>query len=888
MVISTVNQVVYNGDGITTAWPFTFRIIDATDIKLLLIDADGTETDVSADYYVDMVNNTVYYPGYAPGAEPPEEDQPPKVQTGQKLVVYRELPITQEKDLGDKWPFYVIELGLDKLTMILQQIFDWWGRTLKISQGGSVDGFDTNVYPEAGKVIAVNEDGDGFECREALMEVNGAWDGEGRQIHSVADPTGDQDAATKGYVDTLTDNNFMKLGGNYWESRNLPVRNVAGPIETSDAATKDYVDTILNGYIVAGDKFCPFDSVAQLRVADLIPTQLAVTMGYYTPNDGGHGAYCIRPALVSDVDDGGSIIILDNGYVAELITEGTVSVKQYGAKGDGVTDDTSAVTKAVNSGHAVYVPKGHYIITSAITNTIGLTMYGDGDESIIDYDASVSSGIGFSVGGSVTKISDISNVSIGDVTVTFSSDPGLSVGDVFCIYNPTDSSWSNHRTYYRAGEWCEVVGVSGTTITISNPLYAGYTGTDVDIYKLNSVPVDLHDFRIVGTVTPVLLQVELSKNVQLRNISAYLENDTAISVNRCFGVVAENINPYNKGNNSDDYGLSIGNSQRVTVNGGSFYGHRHGIAIGGSDVVCGVVTRNISISKAHLDSVDTFCADMHGNVENVEYNSCVIANGATISGKNTSYKNCVINHYKTQGVCIYASEVKGGTLLVDGCRCITKVSPSSVNRGVIDFGGNSLAIITDTTDDLTVKIVNSSIDISSLTISGSIIKINNYSSTNKINVLVENIVLYNTDNFTQIFTEILNSSGTLTDNSEFVVVDNIKGLKNTSYLAFYRDDYLLSKPKQIQKQTGTVDLTITSGGTLATSSDITFPCSYPQAPCVSLSVYDKSGSVVSLQSFSASLVQLTKQKMRVRLYSTSAVASDTTLTIAWSAEIAEI
>ena len=59
MVISTVNQVVYNGDGITTAWTYTFPIIEATDIKLTIIDTDGTETDVASDYYVDTVNSTV-------------------------------------------------------------------------------------------------------------------------------------------------------------------------------------------------------------------------------------------------------------------------------------------------------------------------------------------------------------------------------------------------------------------------------------------------------------------------------------------------------------------------------------------------------------------------------------------------------------------------------------------------------------------------------------------------------------------------------------------------------------------------------------------------------------------------------------------------------------
>ena len=71
MVITDVNQVTYIGDGITTAWPYTFRIIEATDIQIIVVEADGSETEITSDYYVDVENSTVYYPGYAPGAEPP-------------------------------------------------------------------------------------------------------------------------------------------------------------------------------------------------------------------------------------------------------------------------------------------------------------------------------------------------------------------------------------------------------------------------------------------------------------------------------------------------------------------------------------------------------------------------------------------------------------------------------------------------------------------------------------------------------------------------------------------------------------------------------------------------------------------------------------------------
>ena len=130
MVISGVNTVTYNGDGITTAWPYTYEVTDASEIRIQLNNADGTAVIVENDYYVDLINSTVYYPGYAPGSEPPEAEQPPKVQEGQTITVYREIPITQESDLGEKWPFEVIEKGLDKLTMIAQQIDSGTKRTV--------------------------------------------------------------------------------------------------------------------------------------------------------------------------------------------------------------------------------------------------------------------------------------------------------------------------------------------------------------------------------------------------------------------------------------------------------------------------------------------------------------------------------------------------------------------------------------------------------------------------------------------------------------------------------------------------------------------------------------------------------------------------------------
>ena len=63
-----------------------------------------------------------------------------------------------------------------------------------------------------------------------------------------------------------------------------------------------------------------------------------------------------------------------------------VSVKDFGAVGDGVADDTAAVQAALNSGAAsVYVPAGIYLMgtDSALTVPAGTTVRGDGPNTIL-------------------------------------------------------------------------------------------------------------------------------------------------------------------------------------------------------------------------------------------------------------------------------------------------------------------------------------------------------------------------------------------------------------------------------------------------------------------------------------------------------------------------
>ncbi len=59
------------------------------------------------------------------------------------------------------------------------------------------------------------------------------------------------------------------------------------------------------------------------------------------------------------------------------------SAKDYGAKGDGLTDDTNAIINALSASDAVFLPEGEYLISSTITLTAGKSLYGAGASSTI-------------------------------------------------------------------------------------------------------------------------------------------------------------------------------------------------------------------------------------------------------------------------------------------------------------------------------------------------------------------------------------------------------------------------------------------------------------------------------------------------------------------------
>ena len=111
-----------------------------------------------------------------------------------------------------------------------------------------------------------------------------------------------------------------------------------------------------------------FDSVADMKVAPLEVGTYVITKGYYAAGDGGHCAYEVVANNTGTVDNGEFIFLTNASLQARAyFIDNTVTVEQYGAFGDGATDDTTYIQAALNSGRDVYFTSSHYRITAPLT-----------------------------------------------------------------------------------------------------------------------------------------------------------------------------------------------------------------------------------------------------------------------------------------------------------------------------------------------------------------------------------------------------------------------------------------------------------------------------------------------------------------------------------------
>lgn len=113
-----------------------------------------------------------------------------------------------------------------------------------------------------------------------------------------------------------------------------------------------------------------FDTVADMKLAtNLVDGSYVRTLGFYSAGDDGGAIYKISDTGTANEKN---VIAVGNLY-ATLVYGKNINVKQFGAKGDGIQDDTDYIQAAldalVNNG-SLYFPKGYNFLT---TDTLTLS-----------------------------------------------------------------------------------------------------------------------------------------------------------------------------------------------------------------------------------------------------------------------------------------------------------------------------------------------------------------------------------------------------------------------------------------------------------------------------------------------------------------------------------
>lgn len=268
-LINDVSLVTHNANGVTTSWPYTFIIPDEADARVGIFDiSSGILTPVNdGDYTISGIGDTV-------GGEVDYPLVGAPLAVGKRMVIWREVPFTQDTDLTDQTPYYptVLENQLDRIVMQIQQLKEQSDRSFKVTQG-------SEATPD--------------ELIEQLLEV-------GEEATAAAA------VATQAALDADAAKDAAELAA---DSIDLPAVPIALTYLRRDAANLGYealtaLQTILalTTGLIAADQATVRDGISAFGV---IRRQTFTASGTYIPN--ADMLYCIVRAQGAGGGSGGNV-----------------------------------------------------------------------------------------------------------------------------------------------------------------------------------------------------------------------------------------------------------------------------------------------------------------------------------------------------------------------------------------------------------------------------------------------------------------------------------------------------------------------------------------------------------------------------------------------------
>jgi hypothetical protein len=343
-------SVVYQCDGRNKKFIFPYDFVQIEDIKLTIVDADGTEAVQVGNIDYDENTKSVIYPANGDA-----------LAVGQKVILERRTPISQDMDLPDEYPFENIEHATDKIILILQEMKAELDRSLKIR----VDS-DKNANEVARDIVerSVKAANDAISAMNTISEKSDKINANadtinrlGEEIKTIASTVDDKLATANTALDTSSTNvataeRLVRDAKAYAGQTTVDKRDIN---ELVSQARNLKTDIDNKQTSIASNAIKATDAAKRAETAAAKAEQIAL------PNGGG---------LVTKTE-------ADAKYQTKDSLYGIVSVKDFGAVGDGVADDTAAFKRANDNlkNKILLIPNGIYKINEHLSfNTVDSVM----------------------------------------------------------------------------------------------------------------------------------------------------------------------------------------------------------------------------------------------------------------------------------------------------------------------------------------------------------------------------------------------------------------------------------------------------------------------------------------------------------------------------------
>jgi hypothetical protein len=605
------------------------------------------------------------------------------------------------------------------------------------------------TYIDAQDATKVNKAGDTMTGPLAMS---------GQKITGLGDPTNAQDAATKTWVETSTgaplaqfrsifygalptdpaadplgnpsttgdlyfntSSNVMRVyNGVTWQdaSANANVlrwRKTAVGGETSlsgaddNAATLTYTVNLefvyLNGVLLqrgvdyTASNGTSIDGLVALEAGDVVEVLSyssfsLVNVPGSTIQDGTISTQKFAPGAVV----GASFTQAGAGAVARTIDsklKDAVSFADFGCVGDGSDEATKlqdALTYASANQKAIVDFSGKTYNYGTTLNVGAIEMYGN-------FTLNGTGSAFVNVTGSLTEVGYISAATTaGGSTVTMSSVSGLAADDLLILWNSVTSSYSVHRTNYYDGEFARVAGVSGSNVTLQSNLLTSYSGVTTDkVFKSSGIRVVIDGPSFTGAGV-FALRVQYADNALIKPRRVRTTgNQAALVINKCYNVLVESgfyYTPYT--GVGGNYGISVSNSQFVTIRNVDAYGGRHAVTTGGDADNGAAPCRYVYVEDSVLSNdpaASIYNADFHGNTLDSHYKNCTIYGRVGLAGERIAAIGCDVHSWPSSTAApLGYHELVGGECLFKDCRAI--VGDGSTAFAIVNNLASSL------TDDI--------------------------------------------------------------------------------------------------------------------------------------------------------------------------------------------